>query len=120
MALDNPAKAREAHELAGEAGDVITRGQRQIHKLLRRLGMIQEDSKMSSLETPVASTQGTLPGAAGERGNLSVGWRIGEDHKQRRREDPRMIGRRRRRAASKETREGQPVRKMTWQLSCII
>jgi hypothetical protein len=38
MTLDNPAIAREAHELAREVNEVISRGQRRIRKLLRRLG----------------------------------------------------------------------------------
>ncbi len=69
MASDNPAIAREAHELLGEANDVIMRGQRQIRKLLRRLGMIQEGLEVSSIKTPALVLDGTQPGLTAGREN---------------------------------------------------
>jgi hypothetical protein len=51
MVLDNPAMAWEAHELVGEANDTITQAHRKIRKLLWRLGVTLEGSKMSSIQT---------------------------------------------------------------------
>ncbi len=39
------AVARETHEVAREAGEITSRGQRRIRKLLRRLDRIQEGSE---------------------------------------------------------------------------
>ncbi len=93
MASDNPALAGEAHELDGEANNIITRGQRQIQKLLRRRGMIQEGYEISSI-APVAGALGPrLVVVAREGKNSSFRWKSGGDCEQRGRENPRTSGR---------------------------
>jgi hypothetical protein len=43
------AVARETHEVVRDASEIISRGQRRIRKLLRRLDRIQEGSEASSV-----------------------------------------------------------------------
>jgi hypothetical protein len=50
IASDDPAVAVDVHELLGEANEVMTRGQKCIHRLLQRLGVAPEGSETSSLK----------------------------------------------------------------------
>jgi hypothetical protein len=64
--------AANAHELLGEVDEVTSRGQKQIHRLLWRLGLLPEGSEMSSLENKDAGPNGPQPPQArAPRGEFS-------------------------------------------------
>jgi hypothetical protein len=52
MMSQAPSMAAKAHDLAGEAGDAIKSGEREIKAALRRLGLASDISEASSLDLP--------------------------------------------------------------------
>jgi hypothetical protein len=57
MRSDKPSTANKAHERMQKEEEIVSRGQRWICQLLRRLGVIQEGSETSSARTPAAAAQ---------------------------------------------------------------
>ncbi len=80
---EDPSLATDAHELLSKVDGVTSRGQKQIWRLLRRLGQLLEGSETSSLENEDVWPKGPPPQQAGAAGgDLSFKWTSGGgDHR---------------------------------------
>jgi hypothetical protein len=65
IASDDPDVEAYAHELLGEADEVMTRGQKCICRLLWRLDVVPEGLETSSVEKTAAGACKSLPKPAG-------------------------------------------------------
>jgi hypothetical protein len=81
LASDDMTVAADAHELLGEADEIITRSQKCIRRLLQRLGMVPEGSEVSSLEDTATGAHKPPPKPVGAlEVFFSFRWGPGGDH----------------------------------------